>query len=214
MPYRLIVHGGLAHGRVVDLTGVITIGRDASNVLVLGGDGYVSGYHARIEPYGDQVVVTDLGSANGTFVNGQRIVGPAQLRPGDYVQIGTTTLGLEPLVLPPPQAGAYGQPGYGAPGGYAAPGYGQPWPGQVAGPPGGYANQPTAGTPPWIGYPPGFQTGPPVVVVQAASPQSGTSPVVFCAGCLVVFVLFWLLCFICNLIGGFASLLPLLVVPT
>jgi Protein of unknown function (DUF3662)/Inner membrane component of T3SS, cytoplasmic domain len=51
----------------------------------------ISRRHARIDFDGSQVVLTDLGSTNGTSVNGQRVSAVA-LNPGDMVQLGTTTL--------------------------------------------------------------------------------------------------------------------------
>jgi pSer/pThr/pTyr-binding forkhead associated (FHA) protein len=51
----------------------------------------ISRRHARIDFDGGQVVLTDLGSTNGTSVNGQRVSAVA-LNPGDMVQLGTTTL--------------------------------------------------------------------------------------------------------------------------
>jgi len=48
----------------------------------------VSWQHARLDRTPQGFVITDLGSTNGTFVNGQRITGPCLLRPGDVVQIG------------------------------------------------------------------------------------------------------------------------------
>ena len=51
----------------------------------------ISRRHARIDFDGTQVVLTDLGSTNGSMVNGQRI-SAVTLNPGDMIQIGTTTL--------------------------------------------------------------------------------------------------------------------------
>jgi len=51
----------------------------------------ISRRHARLDFDGAQVVLTDLGSTNGTMVNGQRVSAVA-LNPGDMIQIGTTTL--------------------------------------------------------------------------------------------------------------------------
>jgi pSer/pThr/pTyr-binding forkhead associated (FHA) protein len=51
----------------------------------------ISRRHARLDFDGSQVVLTDLGSTNGTMVNGQRVSAVA-LNPGDVVQLGTTTL--------------------------------------------------------------------------------------------------------------------------
>src|SRR5690606_5121571 len=51
----------------------------------------ISRRHARIDFDGTQAVLTDLGSTNGTMVNGQRVTAIA-LNPGDMIQLGTTTL--------------------------------------------------------------------------------------------------------------------------
>jgi hypothetical protein len=51
----------------------------------------ISRRHARLDFDGAQVVLTDLGSTNGTMVNGQRVSAVA-LNPGDMIQLGTTTL--------------------------------------------------------------------------------------------------------------------------
>lgn len=91
-------HGGTARlmtgdGREYPLSiGSTTIGRGEQATLRLPDVG-ISRRHARIDFDGSQVVLTDLGSTNGTLVNGQRISAVA-LNPGDVVQIGTTTLTL------------------------------------------------------------------------------------------------------------------------
>lgn len=72
------------------------IGRDFSNALPLASDPTVSGFHARLRKRGDALVIEDLGSANGTFVNGL-LVGSAALSPGDSVRIGSTELFFEPM---------------------------------------------------------------------------------------------------------------------
>lgn len=73
----------------------LTIGRGAQNDVQLEGDEFVSARHARIEPRGDGVFVEDVGSTNGTFVNGVRLTGPRQLQPGDVIRIGETDLRFE-----------------------------------------------------------------------------------------------------------------------
>ena len=73
----------------------ITVGRAGDNTLALDGDEYASSHHARIELGRDGVWVHDLGSTNGTYVNGQRIDGRERLRPGDSLTIGETELSLE-----------------------------------------------------------------------------------------------------------------------
>jgi ABC-type multidrug transport system ATPase subunit len=66
----------------------ITIGRDPENDVVLASP-RVSRYHAQIERVGQRYRVTDLRSANGTFVNDQRIEGTTWLQPSDTIRIGT-----------------------------------------------------------------------------------------------------------------------------
>jgi pSer/pThr/pTyr-binding forkhead associated (FHA) protein len=74
----------------------LTIGRADDNDVVLSGDEFASGHHARIESQRDGVWVLDLGSTNGTFVNGARLDGRRLLREGDLVQIGDTELRFAP----------------------------------------------------------------------------------------------------------------------
>jgi pSer/pThr/pTyr-binding forkhead associated (FHA) protein len=73
----------------------LTIGRAEDNGVALPGDEFASGHHARIESQRDGVWVLDLGSTNGTFVNGTRLDGRRLLREGDVVQIGDTELRFE-----------------------------------------------------------------------------------------------------------------------
>jgi pSer/pThr/pTyr-binding forkhead associated (FHA) protein len=92
----------------------LSIGRQAGNDLALN-DQQVSRQHARIEVRDGQVVVTDLGTANGTYVNDQRIEGTVPLRSGDIVTVGETTIRFvadmtatvvaTPTPVPPPQPG-------------------------------------------------------------------------------------------------------------
>lgn len=80
-----------ADGRSFPLQpGSTVIGRGDQATLRLPDVG-ISRRHARIDFDGNQVVLTDLGSTNGTMVNGQRISAVA-LNPGDMIQVGTTTL--------------------------------------------------------------------------------------------------------------------------
>lgn len=67
-----------------------TMGRDEANDVALRDDRLVSQVHAVIESYGGSFTVRDLGSSNGTFVNGQAIVGERVLRPGDEIRLGRT----------------------------------------------------------------------------------------------------------------------------
>ena len=72
-----------------------TIGRADDNVIVLAGDDYASGRHARVESALDGTWVVDLGSTNGTYVNGERLEGRRRLHEGDLVQVGDTELRFE-----------------------------------------------------------------------------------------------------------------------
>jgi DNA-binding CsgD family transcriptional regulator len=72
--------------------GRVTVGKDPANSLVLEHDGTVSRLHAALEPYGPAWVIRDLGSRNGTYVNGERIVGDRVLHDGDDIRVGSTRL--------------------------------------------------------------------------------------------------------------------------
>jgi pSer/pThr/pTyr-binding forkhead associated (FHA) protein len=87
-----IVEGGDA-GRQTQLADAIEIGRDASTNLALDDD-QASRRHARVSAQGDLAVVEDLGSTNGTYVNGQPIEGPRVVRPGDRIRVGLTIIEL------------------------------------------------------------------------------------------------------------------------
>jgi predicted component of type VI protein secretion system len=63
------------------------VGREGGE-LTLAGESSVSRSHAKISKAGDTITVEDMGSTNGTFVNGQRLSGPVSLQPGDAVQFG------------------------------------------------------------------------------------------------------------------------------
>jgi pSer/pThr/pTyr-binding forkhead associated (FHA) protein len=81
-------------GKQVMVDRPIVLGRDPQSDLVLA-DGEVSGQHARITPSPDgSATVEDLGSANGTFVNHNELMGPARLDPGDELLIGVSLIQL------------------------------------------------------------------------------------------------------------------------
>jgi pSer/pThr/pTyr-binding forkhead associated (FHA) protein len=69
-----------------------TVGRASANDIELHGDDFASATHARFEPRNDGVWVHDLGSTNGTFVNGVKVGSPRKLRAGDVVRVGETDL--------------------------------------------------------------------------------------------------------------------------
>jgi predicted component of type VI protein secretion system len=85
---------GPGAGKEIVFGQAVVIGRadDADVVLE---DGEVSRHHARLTPTGDGgATVEDLGSANGTFVNQNELIGPAHLGPGDDLLLGVTVLRL------------------------------------------------------------------------------------------------------------------------
>lgn len=91
-PGRLIVTDGPLSGTSVPLTrNVIVLGRDQACTLVLD-DEYASSRHARIFPSGENWVLEDLGSTNGTFLDGQQMAAPSQLAVGSQVRIGQTLI--------------------------------------------------------------------------------------------------------------------------
>jgi signal transduction histidine kinase len=88
---RLIVIKGADEGTQVELTGpVLSIGRDGTNQIRLH-DTEVSRRHAELRQAGDDYQVVDLESANGTFVNNQKVEN-APLQSGDHILIGQTIL--------------------------------------------------------------------------------------------------------------------------
>jgi len=73
----------------------ITVGRGGQNDVAIDGDEFASARHARFEPRRDGVWVQDLGSTNGTYVNGVRLAEARKLAPGDVVRVGETDLRFE-----------------------------------------------------------------------------------------------------------------------
>ena len=88
---RLEIVEGAGAGRSLALAGTAELGREAALRLE---DPLISRRHARLTATEHGAVVEDLGSRNGTFVNGQPVTGPSALRAGDTLQVGTTVLKL------------------------------------------------------------------------------------------------------------------------
>lgn len=73
----------------------LTIGRSADNDVTLDADTFASTQHARVEPRRDGVWLEDIGSTNGTFLNGAQVSRPRRLTPGDVIRVGETDLRFE-----------------------------------------------------------------------------------------------------------------------
>ena len=78
-------------GLHVDILGPVVIGRSPASDIVVD-EPYVSSTHARLTLQGPALVLEDLGSTNGTLVNGHLIEQPVTLREADEVQIGDTIM--------------------------------------------------------------------------------------------------------------------------
>jgi pSer/pThr/pTyr-binding forkhead associated (FHA) protein len=86
--YQLVMHSGPTPGKVFPMEGdLITIGREAGNGIIIN-DAEVSRKHTQFIFQGGKVIVTDLGSTNGTFVDGQRLTGQHILQPGQIISLG------------------------------------------------------------------------------------------------------------------------------
>jgi FHA domain-containing protein len=149
----LKVSAGNASGSSIPLEQELVIGRSTPGLGSLGGDSEISRVHARVyHDQSGQLIVEDLGSTNGTFVNGNRISAATPLRPGDQLRVGQTTMSVEGgaaegatsvgQVIPPAAAVA------------------PPPPAAVAATPPTQQFPPAGGPPPPGGQQPGYAGGP------------------------------------------------------
>ena len=185
----LMITSGSEGGRRVECDRELVIGRGDADVVV--SDDQMSRRHAAVRPVAGGIEVEDLGSLNGTFVNGEQISGKVTLTENATVRIGVTEFALEvPPAEPEIPAGATrisAQPPLDAtavrqapPVGGPPPGVGGPPPG-VGGPPPGVGGPPGGGPPPWVqagGGPPGGPPGggPPPWVQAGGGPPGGGPP--------------------------------------
>lgn len=117
MPIHLQILLGKERGRIVSLAGgTYVFGRDAGSDIVLASD-LVSRTHARVVANASDLVVTDLESSNGTYVNGARILGEMRVAIGGILSIGDVVCrlygappqGLLPGAAPGTVAGGLGE---------------------------------------------------------------------------------------------------------
>ncbi len=86
--HKLVIKEGPSTGTALPLeVDEIFIGREPTNTIQVDSPG-VSRKHARLILKNDQYLIEDLGSSNGTFVNGERITAPRILNPGDKISLG------------------------------------------------------------------------------------------------------------------------------
>ncbi|HEY1277631.1 MAG TPA: FHA domain-containing protein [Thermoleophilaceae bacterium] len=90
---RLTVTTGPAAGRTVDVVGDVVIGRENADLTIP--DEEMSRRHAAVRPSDGGVVIEDLGSTNGTFVDGRRIAAPVTVATGVTIALGTSQVRLE-----------------------------------------------------------------------------------------------------------------------
>jgi FHA domain len=97
-PTRLLVVSSpeLREGQTIEVAAPTVIGRDAQSGIRLDRDEFASGRHARIEPRPEGAWVDDLGSTNGTFVNGTKLKRAQLAKIGDVIRIGATELQVQP----------------------------------------------------------------------------------------------------------------------
>jgi pSer/pThr/pTyr-binding forkhead associated (FHA) protein len=98
---RIEVVAGNAAGTWLEVTDELLIGRHADDLGRLGNDEEISRYHARISlDAGGLCAVEDVGSTNGTFVNGLQISAPQTLKQDDTIELGGSTLVVRELPAP------------------------------------------------------------------------------------------------------------------
>ncbi|MEA2291335.1 MAG: hypothetical protein QOF17_355 [Solirubrobacteraceae bacterium] len=85
---------GLRAGAAYDLSDGAVLGRgDGADIRLE--DTFASTAHARLVPQGDVIVLEDMGSTNGTYLNGEPLLGPQPLHAGDRIRIGDSEFTFE-----------------------------------------------------------------------------------------------------------------------
>ena len=92
-PARLVVlEPKVRRGTVFAIGELVGIGRETDNTVVIPDDAYISSHHAAITHHEGCIVVDDLGSRNGTYLNGAKLTQRQTLSIGDRIQVGYTVL--------------------------------------------------------------------------------------------------------------------------
>lgn len=87
----LFVRSESQQGQEFEVDSVVTMGRSNETDVVLD-DPYASEFHLRLVSQEDGMMLHDLGSTNGTYVNGRRVSAPTSLKRGDTIQVGKTVM--------------------------------------------------------------------------------------------------------------------------
>ena len=90
----LFVRSETQQGQEFEVTDVLVMGRSDETDVVLD-DPYASEFPLRLVAQENGMMLHDLGSTNGTYVNGRRISAPTQLRRGDTIQVGKTFMEIK-----------------------------------------------------------------------------------------------------------------------
>src|SRR5215203_2644441 len=116
--FSLRMRDGPLAGERFEVAGEMVLGRTNADITIE--DPLISRRHAIVRVNDSTLEIEDLGSLNGTVVNSEKLEGPRQLRPGDVIMVGATTIEVEgslvpsgsrtvlatapPIVVPPPSA--------------------------------------------------------------------------------------------------------------
>ena len=95
---KIEIKAGPNAGQQHDIEGTTVVGRDPDSATLVIDDAEASRRHASLTPGGDGVVVEDLGSTNGTFVNGERVEGTRNAGAGDEIRIGNTVIEVQSTI--------------------------------------------------------------------------------------------------------------------
>lgn len=180
--FHLVMSQGPQPGQTFMLDrDVLTLGRDSSNSIVIN-DPQVSRQHARITRQGGMMVIEDLGSTNGTYINGRRLTGPHVLTNGDAIGLGeVVTLTCYGEVQSGVTEAVAGRPATVPASSFA--------PSPAAAPPTpSYAPPPQVAPPPPL---PAYAAAPPMAEAPVIDEGTGRTKrgVLFGCGCLVLLVI-------------------------